>query len=244
LECWNLDQPAWSGQAIRWKDIATCARWPSEGAKEDTVESDRGRHAPSPDPGSNRTSRRPGSVRGVDASAVATELLDGVGTRLAHSRTVAHQARRAATILDGPWSAALLDAAWLHDIGYAPALAITGFHPLDGARWLRSNGWPAEVCNLVAWHTRAVTEAALRDLETPLVAEFPAPPALAQAALAWADLTSSPTGGCCSATDRLVEIQRRYSPDSVVHRSITANLPRLLEDAALIEAKILQQVPV
>lgn len=183
-------------------------------------------------------------MRGVDASAVATELLDGVGTRLAHSRMVAHQARRVVALLDVPWSAALLDAAWLHDIGYAPALAITGFHPLDGARWLRTNGWPAEVCGLVAWHTGAETEAALRDLETPLVAEFPAPPELAQTALAWADLTSSPTGGCCDATDRLAEIQRRYSPDSVVHRSITANLPRLLEDVALIEAKIVSGVPV
>ena len=28
-------------------------------------------------------------------------------------------------------------AAWLHDIGYAPAVDDTGFHPLDGARYLR-----------------------------------------------------------------------------------------------------------
>ncbi len=31
----------------------------------------------------------------------------------------------------------LVAAAYLHDIGYAPELAITGFHPLDGARHLR-----------------------------------------------------------------------------------------------------------
>ena len=28
-------------------------------------------------------------------------------------------------------------AAWLHDIGYAPGLAATGLHPLDGGRYLR-----------------------------------------------------------------------------------------------------------
>jgi hypothetical protein len=28
-------------------------------------------------------------------------------------------------------------AAWLHDIGYAPGLAVTGLHALDGARYLR-----------------------------------------------------------------------------------------------------------
>jgi hypothetical protein len=30
----------------------------------------------------------------------------------------------------------LVSAALLHDIGYAPDLAMTGFHPLDGARYL------------------------------------------------------------------------------------------------------------
>jgi HD superfamily phosphodiesterase len=28
-------------------------------------------------------------------------------------------------------------AAWLHDIGYSPEIAVSGFHPLDGARYLR-----------------------------------------------------------------------------------------------------------
>jgi predicted hydrolase (HD superfamily) len=30
-------------------------------------------------------------------------------------------------------------AAMLHDIGYTPSLATTGFHPLDGARYLRDH---------------------------------------------------------------------------------------------------------
>ena len=34
----------------------------------------------------------------------------------------------------------LVAAAWLHDIGYAPELVETGFHPLDGARYLRREG--------------------------------------------------------------------------------------------------------
>jgi hypothetical protein len=37
------------------------------------------------------------------------------------------------------YSTDFVAAAWLHDIGYAPAIAEsgTGFHPLDGARYLR-----------------------------------------------------------------------------------------------------------
>ena len=42
-------------------------------------------------------------------------------------------------------------AAWLHDIGYAPSLVATGFHPLDGARYLRDTQHAdAMLCRLVA----------------------------------------------------------------------------------------------
>jgi len=174
----------------------------------------------------------------VEASAVATEVLAEVDTRLAHSVAVARQASVVSLVLDAPWSSALLDAAWLHDVGYGPSVAATGFHPLDGARWLSAHGWPTEVCRLVAWHTRADTEAALRHLGAELAAEFPPPPDPAQAALAWADLTSSPMGERCLATDRLADILSRYPPESVVHRATSANRPDLLVDVLLIETKL------
>jgi hypothetical protein len=177
-------------------------------------------------------------VSHVEASAVATELLTGVETRLAHSRAVARQSAVVSSVLDSSWSSALREAAWLHDVGYAPSIAATGFHPLDGARWLRANGWRPDVCNLVAWHTRAGTEAELRKLITSMAREFPPPPTLAQSALAWADLTSSPTGECCTVGDRLEDILRRYSPDSVVHQATNANLLDLLGDVHRIETRI------
>ena len=40
----------------------------------------------------------------------------------------------------------LVASAWLHDIGYAAGLQETGFHPVDGARHLRSAGWPPPLC--------------------------------------------------------------------------------------------------
>jgi hypothetical protein len=49
--------------------------------------------------------------------------------------------------------------AWLHDIGYAPDLALTGLHGLDGARYLRdSQHADAMVCRLVARHSYAIVE--------------------------------------------------------------------------------------
>ena len=55
----------------------------------------------------------------------------------------------------------LIAAAYLHDIGYAPELVVTGFHPLDGARWLRAEGYERLAC-LVAHHSGARFEAQLK----------------------------------------------------------------------------------
>ena len=52
----------------------------------------------------------------------------------------------------------LVAAAWLHDIGYAPTLAATVFHPLDGARHLRALGHE-RLARLVAYHSSARWEA-------------------------------------------------------------------------------------
>jgi hypothetical protein len=41
-----------------------------------------------------------------------------------------------------------MSAVLLHDIGYAPDLVITGFHPLDGARFLRGIGGSDQLVNL------------------------------------------------------------------------------------------------
>src|SRR5438067_13894674 len=88
---------------------------------------------------------------------------------------------RVRDLLDGEWRSAIVDAAWLHDIGYSPRVQPTGFHALDAARWLRARGWPTATCRLVAWHTEAEVEGAVRGLGEDLAAEFEPPPALAAA---------------------------------------------------------------
>ena len=61
-------------------------------------------------------------------------------------------------------------AAWLHDIGYAEVVAVTGFHPLDGARYLAGCGWPECIVGLVAQHSGARYVAADRGLAEALAA--------------------------------------------------------------------------
>ena len=65
-----------------------------------------------------------------------TLLEESLPRRWAHVQGVAARARSLAPVLGA--DAELLEAAaWLHDIGYAPGLAVAGLHALDGARYLR-----------------------------------------------------------------------------------------------------------
>lgn len=171
----------------------------------------------------------------VSPQHIATQLLGDVGTRLPHSRRVASQASIISDFLEDRWRRAIVDAAWLHDIGHSPAVSSSGFHPLDGARYLRQQGFSVDTCSLVAWHTGAIHEARERGLEDELRAEFPSPAPPALDALTWADLTSSPTGDLVSPDVRLDEILDRYEPASVVRLAIAAGLEDLLESAERME---------
>jgi putative nucleotidyltransferase with HDIG domain len=93
---------------------------------------------------------------------LARSLLAGaLPRRWAHVQGVAAKAERAAASLTLSGEA-LVAAAWLHDVGYAPDAIDTGFHPLDGARYLAGLGAPERVVNLVARHSYAMLEAELR----------------------------------------------------------------------------------
>jgi hypothetical protein len=120
----------------------------------------------------------------------------------------------------------LVQAAVLHDVGYAPDVAVTGFHPLDGARYLESVGVDDEVVSLVAHHSCARIEAEERGLGTNL-SEFPPGPAELTDFLIFCDMTTSPDGTPVTVQARLSEIMIRYGPDSVVGRSITRAEPEL-----------------
>ena len=128
----------------------------------------------------------------------------------------------------------LVPAALLHDVGYAPSLAVTGFHPLDGARFVRDAGF-LELASLVAHHTGARNEAALRGIPE-LLDEFPFEDSLMQRALTYCDLTTGPTGMPTNVRDRVDEICQRYGADHVVSRAALIGLPEFLEIEAEIES--------
>jgi hypothetical protein len=120
----------------------------------------------------------------------------------------------------------LLAAAVLHDIGYAPDLAHTGFHPLDGARHLRKLDVPVRLCALVAHHSCAYREAELRGLSAELT-EWVDEETPLRDALWWADMTTSPDGKRVTLEERLKEAQERYGPEDVVTFFLRQGEPEL-----------------
>lgn len=146
-------------------------------------------------------------------------------TRWLHTRAVAAaSAAFSAGLLDGE---IVIASAWLHDIGYASGLIDSGFHPLDGARNLRREGWPQEVLNLVANHSCALVEAAERGLANDLATEFPNTPSASREALWAADATTGPAGQRFSVAERADEVVARYGAAHLVSSCMRQIQPEL-----------------
>lgn len=148
------------------------------------------------------------------ARDLAQRLLVALPERWRHTIGVARQAERLVGVLASRGEAeVLLAAAWLHDIGYATALRDTGFHPLDGARHLRDEGWPSRIAGLVAHHSAAVWVARARGLTIEL-GEFTCEDSPVSDALTYADQTVGPNGRVMSVEQRLADMLQRHGPDS------------------------------
>jgi hypothetical protein len=159
------------------------------------------------------------------AKTQAERLIAPLGDRWTHVQAVADEARRVATGVPNEDRDVLVAAAYLHDIGYAPSLNRLGFHPVDGALFLRAHGQERLAC-LVAHHSGARFEAEERGLVDEL-AGFPVEDGPVMDALIFADMTTGPAGQPMTLAQRIGEIQRRYQSDDPVHRAIVRARPLL-----------------
>jgi hypothetical protein len=162
----------------------------------------------------------------------AWELLSPLGARWTHSKAVGKKAAALATRLAVPEGDVLVAAAYLHDIGYAPVLAIEGFHPLDGGVHLRNVGRD-RLATLVAHHGGATEEALLWDLADALN-QFRREDSGVARILDYCDLTVGPSGEDMTPQERLADVEGRYGPDHVVTRSLRSAWPRLEEEVAAV----------
>jgi hypothetical protein len=153
-------------------------------------------------------------------------LADALPQRWAHVQGVRRRTHTASSLFAPDEGRLLVAAGLLHDIGYAPDLAHTWFHPLDGARHLQKVDGSERLCALVAHHSCAWREAELRGLSAEL-ADWADEETPLRDALWWADMTTSPDGETVSFERRIAEIQERYGPDDLVTFFIRQAKPEL-----------------
>jgi putative nucleotidyltransferase with HDIG domain len=170
------------------------------------------------------------------AEELAHELLAPLGDRWRHSRGVATRAAELAGPLDLD-AEVLVAAAWLHDLGYAEAARTTGFHPLDGARYLDRDGWSTRIVGLVAQHSGARFVAVARGLAEALDA-YPDEGGWMSDALTYADQTVGPGGERVSPLGRRAEMLRRHGPHSWNAQVDHLRGPHLEAVAARVESRL------
>lgn len=172
----------------------------------------------------------------VVAREAARRLVEPLGRRWLHVQACVnvaeHVAQHAGLDVD-----LLVSAMWLHDVGYSPELVDTGFHPVDGARYLRDQGWDELVVRLVAHHSFARFEAQLRDL-TDKLKEFPRPPTEYEDAVCFCDMTTGPAGDQVGPVERLDEVKARYGPEHPTARWADVARPEILAAVARVETRL------
>jgi hypothetical protein len=172
------------------------------------------------------------------AKQEAFSLLSPLGNRWLHTKGVVEQAQQVGNVFDQENRAMLLAAAYLHDVGYAPSLQRTGFHPLDGAYYLLAQG-QVRLASLVAYHSEAQCEAQLRSLTTEL-SLIPREFSAVADALTYCDMITSPVGLHIPFEERLANIFQRYDEKHIVNQAIHHALP-LLSQAVNQTQRILYQ---
>jgi hypothetical protein len=175
------------------------------------------------------------SAQLVQQSArLAATLLQPLAERWRHTRGVAHRAAELALTVSPVDRGVLVAAAWLHDIGYALVVRDTGFHPVDGGRYLLRHGWDPRIAALVAHHSGARFVADHAGFG-PLLELFGREDGPVSDALSYADQTVGPWGRTMTIHDRIADAVARHGPDSPIGRARADRVPYLLAVAHRVE---------
>ena len=173
-----------------------------------------------------------------DSRDLARRMLAPLPLRWHHTVGVARRAADLADLLGlDADREVLVAAAWLHDIGYAPPLVDTGFHPLDGAVYIDRHGWPRRLAALVAHHSGARFVAEAHGLDDAL-ARYVAEESVVADALTYADQTVGPRGERLSLEERLRDVLSRHGPESPTAQVQGVREARIREAARRVEARI------
>jgi len=158
-------------------------------------------------------------------------LAQDLPRRWAHVQGVARVGTAIAGAILTPGDGELLvAAALLHDIGYAAPLIDSGFHPLDGARFVIGQRGEPRLANLVANHSAAAFVAEIRGLGDELAAFHDERTALRDA-LWYSDMRVNPVGESVTFDERIADIHLRHGPGSLLVRALDAGALDARRDA-------------
>ena len=134
-------------------------------------------------------------------------------------------------------------AALLHDIGYLPAIgdylreythhSPTGWHPIDGAQFLRARG-EGRLASLIEGHGNSLEVAQLKQLPLNTISRD-----LAADIITFCDCQTDPSGNRVSYESRLEEIRIRKGPDSLAFRAHEQASERIRSIISRIEALLI-----
>lgn len=158
-----------------------------------------------------------------------------VGRQL-HTRTIGRKAASLARQL-GRDGGVLTAAAYMHDIGYSCQLRRTGFHPLDGALYLRDCGHN-RLAGLVAHHSASRYAADLLGW-TERLRLFPWENSLLTDALTYCDMTTDLNGQEVSLDERLKRVTDRYGRGHPVVQALDRAEPSLRASVSRVEQCLL-----
>lgn len=170
------------------------------------------------------------------ASRHAEELLAPLGKRWLHTQSVVHRASEVQVFFPKAERELLVAAAYLHDVGYAPELARSGFHPLDGALHLEDLG-QRRLASLVAHHSASKTEAGLRSLASDL-ARFEEELSDTALVLTYCDLTVGRAGNAVTLDERFADLDRQYGDQNVATRAVRLAWPVLRHCVEEVERRL------
>lgn len=179
----------------------------------------------------NTTGRSRQSLIHWAATMAESHLALALPRRWAHAKGVARAGARVGAAILTPGDAELLvAAALLHDIGYAPVLVDTGYHPIDGGRFVIGQRAEPRLANLVANHSAARPIAEVRGLGVE-VAAFPDERTALRDALWYCDMRVSPAGEPVSFDARIADIRARHGSRSPLVRALDAGALDARRDA-------------
>ena len=145
------------------------------------------------------------------------------GRRLAHILKVADQVSKSLSntpCLKG-FTGLGRCAALLHDVGYLETLQDTGFHPIDGARFLQSIGAP-DLAAFIICHSHAAEYARLANLPSIPISLHP----IASVITFW-DVRVAPGGKILSYEQRLEDIRNRHGEESLTWKAHMKAMDRI-----------------